>query len=148
MKFMILPYHAVEDHIKATAKDLYDESFERKERDAFAVNWDYYHALSLSGNLLASIALIEEERRIVAYAVYSVSVDPLHGELQAANDVFYVDKEHRGKMPLQFLRKSDELLKDKGINNISYVLSDERLGKLLARAGYKPTHTVWSTNNV
>lgn len=148
MKFMIVPYHAVEDHIKATAKDLYDQSIEKEETDAFAVNWDYYHALSISGNLLATIAFKEEDRKILAYAVYTVSFDPLHGDLQAANDVFYVDKKHRGKLSLQFLRKSDELLKDKGMSKISYILSDERLGKLLSRNGYKPTSTVWSLNNV
>lgn len=146
MKFLILPYHAVEDEIKAMSKQLYDESLERKETDAFAVNWKYYRALSISGNLLATIAL--KGREIAAFAVYTVSVDPLHGKLQAANEVFYVDKEHRGKTSLKFLRKSDELLKGKGIETIAYVLSNNRLGKLLARNGYKPTHTVWSLNNV
>ena len=148
MKFMVLPFHAVEDHIRATAKDLYDESIERREDDAFAINWDYYHSLSISGNLLVTIALIEEEKKIVAYSVYSVFHDTLHGQLKATNEVFYVEKAYRGKMSFKLLKKSDELLKEKGIENIAYILSDERLGKLLSRNGYKPTHTVWSVNNV
>lgn len=144
MKFMILPYHAIEDHIMNTAKTLYDESVERKETDAFAVDWDYYKSLSLSGNLLVTIALDEDARKIHGYAVYTVSDDPLHGDLQATNDVFYVEKKHRGRLSLKLLKEADKLLRQKGVKKISYVLSNESLGKLLSRNGYKPTHTVWS----
>lgn len=146
IEYIIVPTHAVLDHIKRKSPDHFLKMKEKKFRDSANVDWDYYKSISLSGNSLAIVALKGKE--IIGYSVFTVTSDPIHKEfLQAANDAFFVEEKYRNKISMKFLKKTNQLLKESGVNNISYILSDEKLGRVLSMSGYKPTHTVWSFEN-
>ena len=64
--------------------------------------------------------------------------------IEATSSGWYVEKEYRGNLGIEIIKKADELLKQAGVNETSYILNGERASKILKRQGFKPEQTVWS----
>lgn len=140
MRFDLVPFHEVGEEIAKKVPEHYQAV---KDYGPPNVDWDYYLQASLQGKCVAVTS--RDNGVLVGYSVFFIETNANHKHiLEASNSGIYVDPSHRGKTALQLLKKSNEFLKQLNINEINYTLKDARIGKLLARQGYKPEHTVWS----
>ncbi len=139
MIYDFVPFHLVAEEIAKNLENHYDPN-----EDKFPnLDWDSYLQLSLADRCKAVI--IRNEGKLIAYSVFCISQNLNHKEvLEAANTGIFIDKAYRGKIILEFLRKSDEYLKELGVMEVTHIINDERFGALLKRVGYKAKHKVWS----
>lgn len=141
--YKIVPFHEVGELIAANLVNHYDDV---SLKDAYGrpdVDWTTYLQQSMAGRCVAIIAKIKD--KIVAYSVFIVGNNINHKSfIEATNTAMFIDKEYRGKITSQFLKKTNEFLKNYGVNEILYILLDDRLGNLLKRQKFEAKHKVWS----
>ena len=105
------------------------------------VDWDYYLEASYLGQCMAVTA--HQDGELAGYSIFFISKNANQKHMtEASNVALYVTPKHRGKLALLLMKKSDEFLN--GVDEITYTLRDDRIGKLLSRQGYKPEYKVWS----
>lgn len=145
MEFKCLPFHEVGHLIAANMKKHYAEIKEKEGYGEVNADWGTYLALSAEGNCLAYCVY---DDGLVAYSVFVITPNLNHKtNLEAMNVTLYVAPEYRAKITTKFLRWQNEDLISKGLNEVAFMVRDERLGKLLKRVGMKPTHTLWTLRN-
>jgi hypothetical protein len=106
------------------------------------LDWEYYLAASHSGQCFA-VAVYDGD--FIGGSVFFISTNPNHKNiLEATNSIIFLEEKHRGRIAIELFKKAHEFLKEFGVQEISYTLKDERIGRLLARSGFKPEATVWS----
>ena len=143
MIYDFVPFHLVAEEIAKNLENHYDDVDLKDDYGRPNLDWDSYLALSLAGRCKVVTARNE---RLVGYSAFCISNNLNHkGITEAANTGIFIDKAYRGKITLELIRKSDEYLRDIGVDEIIYVLNDDRIGTLLKRAKYKAKHTVWSS---
>lgn len=146
MEFRVAPFHKVGHEISLNMKRHYADMEEKEGYGPIDADWRSYIEASNFGNCLVFLA--ECDKKIVAYSVFMLSFNINHKtKKEASNSAFYIDPEYRAKITGKFLRYINSWLLDKGIDEISYLVRDERIGKLLKRIGMKPTHTLWTLRN-
>lgn len=107
------------------------------------LDWDYYLSASHAGHCQA--VTVRDDDELVGYSIFFISHDPDRKHiLQATNSGIFLDKEYRGKIAMELMKKSDAYMKELGVHEINYLLKDDRLGRLLGRNGYKPEYKLWS----
>lgn len=107
------------------------------------LDWDYYLEASIAGQCYAST--VRDNGKLVGYSVYFLSTQTNHKHIiEASNSVLFIEKKYRGRAFFKLLDVAEEALKKMGAHEINYLLKNPQLGKLLARRGYKPDHTLWS----
>lgn len=142
MIYDFVPFHLVAEEIAKNLENHYDDVNLKDEYGRPNLDWDSYLQLSLAGRCKVVTA---RNDKLIAYSCFCISNNLNHkGIIEAANTGIFIDKEYRGKITLELLRKSDEYLKGLGVNEVNYILNDKRIGALLRRAKYKAKHTVWS----
>lgn len=146
MIYNFVPFHLVAEEIAKNLEAHYDDV---ELKDAYGrpnLDWDSYLQLSLAGR--CKVVTAREKGVLVGYSCFCISNNLNHkGIIEASNTGIFINKKYRGKITLEFIRKSDEFLRQIGINEIIYVLNDERIGALLKRVKYKAKHMVWSKLN-
>lgn len=146
MKLEFIHLHDVIKEVCNLAQSHHDDAIEPKSK-CLSIDWDYYLNLSLSGCFMG-VVMRDEQGIMRGYSFYQVTNDPLNKEKKVANcDVIFIKKEYRGKNTFDMLKFADEHLKKLSVDETTYVFHDQRLGKILARNGYKPEYTVWSLKN-
>lgn len=140
MIFAMVPFHEVGEEIAKKVPEHYEAV---KDYGPPNVDWDYYLQASFEGKCVAITA--RDEEKLVGYAVFFIETNANHKHhLEAINSGLFVDPEYRGSTAIEMFKRTTEFLKSLNVNEINYALKDERIGRLLAREGYKPDHTVWS----
>lgn len=142
MIYDFVPFHLVAEEIAKNLENHYDDVDLKDEYGRPNLDWDSYLQLSLAGRCHAVIA---RQGKLIGYSVFCISNNLNHKDVvEAANTGIFVNKEYRGKITLELIRKSDEYLKGIGVNEISYILKDDRIGMILRRVKYKAKHILWS----
>ena len=143
MIYDFVPFHLVAEEIAKNLENHYDDVDLKDDYGRPNLDWDSYLQLSLAGR--CRVVTVRDEERLVGYSCFCISNNLNHkGVIEAANTGIFIDKEYRGKITLELIRKSDEYLKAIGVIEAIYILNDDRIGALLRRAKYKAKHTVWS----
>jgi len=142
MIYDFVPFHLAAEEIAKNLEKHYDDVDLKDDYGRPNLDWDSYLQLSLAGRCHAVIA---RQGKIIGYSVFCISNNLNHRHIvEAVNTGIFIDKDFRGKITLELIRKSDEYLKELGVNEVSYILKDERIGILLRRGKYKAKHTLWS----
>lgn len=146
MIYDFVPFHLVAEEIAKNLENHYDDVDLKDDYGRPNLDWDSYLQLSLAGRCRVLTARIDG--KLIAYSCFCISNNLNHkGIIEAANTGIFIEKEYRGKITLEFIRKSDEFLKELGVTEVIYILNDNRIGALLKRAKYKAKHIVWSKLN-
>lgn len=143
MIYDFVPFHLVAEEIAKNLENHYDDVDLKDEYGRPNLDWDSYLQLSLAGR--CKVVTVRDPD-LIAYSCFCISNNLNHkGVIEAANTGIFIAKEYRGKVTLELIRKSDEFLRCEGVNEVNYILKDERIGILLKRAKYGAKHTVWSS---
>lgn len=144
MIYELVPFHHVGDHI---AGNIYNHYTDMDRKDDFGgpkVDWGYYLRMSHAGDCVVIIA-VDDNNKIVAYSVFITFKNPNHQDTVHANSAaIFIEKEYRGKIAVELIKKSDGLLRSIGVTDVMYLMGDDRIGSLLKRAGYTNTKKLWS----
>lgn len=91
------------------------------------------------------VVTARDSGKLIGYSAFFVNTNVNHKHIvEAENAGIFVDPAYRGRVSVELIKKSDQFLKDNGVHVINYAVHDERIGRLLARQGYKPMQIVWS----
>lgn len=143
MIYDFVPFHLVAEEIAKNLENHYSDVDLKDDYGAPNLDWDSYLQLSLAGR--CKVLTVRFEDKLIAYSAFCISNNLNHKDvIEATNTGIFIDKAYRGKITLEVIRCADEYLKNMGINEIIYVLNDDRIGALLKRAKYKAKHIVWS----
>lgn len=146
MKFECVPFHTIGHEIAKNMEKHYEEVQKKEGYGKVNADWKTYLELSASGQCLAFIGKDNDEIR--AYSVFILTHNINHKTvMEASNCALYVWPEYRGKGTIHFLKWINKYLQDLGVNEIGYLMHDEKIGKLLHKIGMKPTHTLWTIRN-
>lgn len=140
--FDFVALHHVVDEIKPNVARHYEEMTDGDDYGVPDIDWDSYLAASVAGHI--KVVTMRDDGKLVGYGAFTVGFNPRYKTiLEATSDGIFIEKPYRGKYAQQFLRKCDFYLIMLGVREINYTLSDERIGKLLARNGYKQKYKVY-----
>ena len=143
MIYDFVPFHMVAEEVMRNFERHFEDVEVKDGSGKANLDWDSYLSLSLAGRCRAVICKVEG--KIIAYSVFCISNNLNHKTIiEASNTGIFIQKEFRGKITSEFLRKSDEYLKEIGVMEIHYITNDDRIGILLKRAKYKAKYIVWS----
>lgn len=143
MIYDFVPFHLVAEEIAKNLENHYDDVDLKDDYGRPNLDWDAYLQLSLAG--MCKVLTVKDDDKLIGYSCFCINNNLNHkGFIEASNTGIFVNKEYRGKIILEIIRKSDEYLKELGVMEIIYVLNDDRIGALLKRAKYKAKHIVWS----
>ena len=146
IEFKHLPFHEIGHVIASNISKHYDEI---KEKDSYGMvdaDWRGYLELSGQGNCIAFCAY--DGDKLAAYSVFVLSQNMNHKKhIDAMNVALYVYPEYRAKVTVKLLKYANDVLLESGVSEIAYMVKDDRIGKILGRAGLEPTHTLWALRN-
>lgn len=143
ISFDFVPLHKVGHEIAPNIARHYAEMSDGDEYGVPEIDWDTYLALSHAGHCL--VLTVRDGEKLVGYSVYTIGRNPRYKQIiEASSAGIFLEKEYRGKLSEQFIKKADEYLKKIGVQETIYVLSDDRVGRLLGRGGYESKYKVWS----
>lgn len=146
MIYNFVPFHLVAKEIAKNLEQHYDDVDLKDDYGRPDLDWDSYLELSLAGK--CKVIIVRKDERLIAYSVFCIGNNLNHKRIiEAANTGIFINKEYRGKIILEIVRKSDEFLRNLGVNEINYIIKDKRIGLLLKRVKYKAKHTIWSKLN-
>jgi hypothetical protein len=143
IKYQLLPFESIAEIVARNCDSHAMEASTEVERP-LRMDWQAYLKASKDGSCVAVLAT--DGDKVAGYSFYSVGADP-HAKnyTDATNCAFFVFPEYRkGLFSVKFLKKCDEMLREKGVSTVNYILKSKSLGRLLQMAGYQPSHTVWS----
>ncbi len=141
--FDFVPLHTVVREIAPHVGTHYAQMTDGDDYGFPDIDWDSYLLASQAG--LCRVVTVRDGGKLVGYSVYSFGRNLRYKEIiEASSDGIFLEKEYRGKLSSELLKRADQYLKALGIHETSYVLSDERVGKLLARNGYTAKYKVWT----
>lgn len=107
------------------------------------IDWHTYIQASRAG--LCRVVTVRDDNKLVGYAVYSLGRNLRYKNIiEASSDGIFLEKEYRGKLSAELIKRADQYLKTLGIHETNYILSDDRVGRLLGRSGYQSKYKVWS----
>lgn len=140
IEYALVPFHAVADHVAKNLPTHYQDVGKKDDYGPPDLDWEYYLQASHQGLCFAVTAT--DSGDIVAYSVFFISNNANHKTfIEASNGGFFIQEEYRGRLDL--IGNAHRLLKPLGVHEINYLLNDDRIGKLLTRKGYEPTHKLW-----
>lgn len=140
--FALLPLHRVYEEIKPNIPRHYSEMTEGDDYGPPDIDWEMYLHLSALNKCL--VVTVRDDGKLVGYSVYSVGRNPRYKTItQACSDGIFLEREYRGKLSRIFMKKADEYLKKIGVRETIYILSDDRVGRVLGGNGYKSKYRVW-----
>ena len=141
--FDFVPLHQVGHEIAPNVERHYSEMSDGDDYGIPQIDWDSYIAASHIG--LCRVVTVRDEGELVGYAVYSIGRNLRYkNRIEASSDGVFLEKPYRGKLSNELLNMADKFLSELGIHETNYILSDDRVGKLLGRKGYKSKYKIWS----
>jgi len=130
----------LEEEIIPLWEQHYDEIASNKDVIKLDPNLGGYRAFDECGGLI--ILTLRDNGKLVGYSFFVLQMS-LHYQtvIMAANDLFYVLPEYRGKMlGSKLMREAEKILKDLGVHQILMrTKSYANFGVLLERNGYEET---------
>lgn len=136
-----MPFHAIGHEIAPNVARHYQEMTDGDDYGPPNIDWDGYLAASYAGRCVA--VTVRDNGKLVGYSVYSIGNNPRYRHIIEANsDGIFLEKEYRGAVSREFIKKADEYLQSMGIHETNYVLSDDRVGRTLS--GYTSKYKIWS----
>lgn len=143
MNFDLVPFHLIAGEIAPNISRHYTEMSEGDEYGPPNIDWDSYIHASVAGQCVA--VTVRDQGVLVGYSVYMIGPNPRYKHIvEAVSSGIFLEKEYRGR--INFFKKADEFLQKIGVQETSYILSDERVGKVLERQGYTSNYKIWSRN--
>lgn len=141
--FDFIPLHCVLEEIKPNVARHYTEMTEGDEYGEPDMDWDLYVALSKMNRCYVVTA--RDKGKLVGYSAYTFSTLSRYRTVKsAANEALFLEKEYRSKYSRIFIRKCEQYLMLTGVSETKYILSDDRVGRLLGANGYQTKYKVWS----
>lgn len=138
-----VPFHEVSEEIFNNVPDHCNDISQKAENRTISIDWNAYFSLSALNRCLVITARTDE--RLIAYSVFCINEDINHkGFIAAVSTAIFIARPYRGKITSELFRKSDDFLKDLGVDEINYTFHDQRIGRLLERVGYKIKEITWS----
>lgn len=136
-----MPFHAIGREIAPNVARHYAEMTDGDSYGTPNIDWESYLAASHAGQLMA--VTIRDSKKLVGYSVFSIGRNPRYKHIIEANsDGIFLEKSYRGRLSRLLFQKSDEYLKNMGVHETNYTLSDDRIGRMLA--GYQSKYKIWS----
>lgn len=147
MIYDLVPFQEIAEDVAKNAETHYADMGIKEGYGRPDLDWEMYLQMSLAGRCVAVTA--RDKGELKAYSVFLLS-NNLHYKkfIEAMSTGFFIDKDYRGKITSEFIKKCDELLERIGVMQTSYSLSDDRLGRLFERVGYKASNIIWSKRYV
>lgn len=143
MIYDFVPLHDVAGEIAKNLDKHYEDADSRDDYGKANIDWDNYFALSRDGK--CRVVTARKDGEMVGYSIFIIGTNINHKHIiEALNTGLFIQKGYRGKIVSEFLRKTDEYLNELGVMRVNYALSDDRLGALLKRKGYKAKFITWS----
>lgn len=143
LTFDLVPLHCVYEEIMPNISRHYNEMTEGDEYGEPDIDWELYLAVSRINRCVVVTA--RDVNKLVGYAVYTLGNKLRYKNIkQASSEGVFLEKEYRAKYSRIFLKKADEFLKQIGTQETHYILSDDRVGRILGGNGYKSKYKVWS----
>ena len=143
IEYSLIPFHVVADYVMNNVGEHHAEADERDGYDPLDMDWEYYFDASHAGQCF--VVVPTDNLKPVGYSVFFISSNASHKNvIEAESAGFYVEREYRGEPVAALFEKSNELLKQIGVNRVNYAVKREGLGKLLERAGYQNEYKRWS----
>lgn len=106
------------------------------------IDWDYYLAMCHAGN--CHVLTMRDGEKLVGYAVMMFNNDPRHKDrYEAMCEGLFVEKEYRRKYGAKMIKRLCEYMKKIKVD-AHILISDERIGRLLSRYGFRETKKLWS----
>lgn len=140
--FDFTPLHLVVDEIMPNVARHYEEMSDGDDYGPPDIDWDTYLALSHARQCMAVTA--RDKGKLIGYGVFAITRNLRYRTLwMASSEGIFIEKPYRGNLSKKFLRKCDAYLALYGARETHYILSDDRVGKLLARNGYESKYKVW-----
>ncbi len=133
----------VAEEIEQNLERHYEDADFRDDYGRPDIDWEAYASLSLMGK--CGVVTAREDGQLIGYAVFVIGNDLNHkSQIVASNTGFFIHKSHRGKIVDKFLNEAERFLKGYGVTKTTYMLTDNRLGRLLRRKGFNSKFTIWS----
>ena len=143
IEYLLEPFANIADYVFKNQHEHYKDASGMVSHYIPEVDWNYYLQASAARQCVAITA--RNDGKPVGYSVFFISYDPNHKSImEATNSGIFVERAYRGRVSLQLINKADQYLKEMGVHEINYLVKDDRIGKLLARYGYKNDHKLWS----
>lgn len=144
--YQVVPFHTVGEELARNVDRYVSEITDFSEHGAPNVDWDGY--LNLSAHGLARVITARHHEKLVGFIAFVLTHNMRHKHVREAwSQGIFVEKKYRGEVSVALTKKADEFIKTLGIHVTNYMLSDERVGRLLGRNGYQPKYTIWSKNH-
>lgn len=143
IEFDLVPLHRVYQEIMPNIARHYTEMTDGDDYGTPDIDWDTYLALSRIHRCVVVTA--RDGGKLIGYSAYTIGNNLRYKEItEATSSGVFLEKEYRGQLSSQFIKKADEYLKKIGIHETNYILSDDRVGRLLGRNGYESKYKIWS----
>jgi hypothetical protein len=140
IEFNFVPFHLVAGEIAPNVARHYREMTDGDDYGPPNIDWDTYIQASVNGQCMTVTA--RDNGKLIGYSVYVIGNNPRYKHIiEADSNGIFLEKEYRGK--INFFKEADKFLK-KIAHETNYTLSDERVGKMLERNGYKSSYKIWS----
>jgi hypothetical protein len=138
----IYPTHEKMDYLINNQYRHYDDVKDKSLYPEININWDLYKELSEVD--LCKVVIVSKNGEKIGYSAYTLTVDLNNMKsIVAYNVALFIEKKHRGRLVIDFIKECDRLLVDEGISSILYNYSDVRIGRILEKAGYAPKSVNW-----
>lgn len=143
ISFDLVPLHRIYHEISPNVARHYAEMTEGDEYGEPDLDWTLYLALSEADRCVA--VTLRDGGKLVGYSVFVLGSNPRYkARRQADNAGLFIEKPYRAKYHSAMIKKSNKYLKKIGVHEAVYILSDDRVGRLLARHGAESKYKVWS----
>lgn len=141
IEYKLVPFIEVGHYIAQNADNHHENMYEEKTEGQARVDWEYYLGLSTTE---CAVSVILDNGEFKGYSVFVLADNPIYqGRIEANNQFIYVEPNYRGHSK-EFIKKTNEMLRELGAKSVNYVLGNEKLGNLMSRIGFKDKYTVWS----
>lgn len=143
--YKLVPFHTIGKYVAQNAKNHHSNMLEEQIAASPKIDWEYYLSASHQGQCVAGVIQVNGEPK--GYSVFIIDKDPMNKDrTEATSQALYIENDYR-RYVQKFLKECNRLLTDGGVDSISYIFGNERLGKLMSRVGFKNKYTVWSIDN-
>lgn len=135
--YHIYPVHSVIDYLKDNSKRHHEDIKDKSVYSDISINWEIYEELSKEG--LCYAVLARDGKKTIGYNCYTLTTDlNRNDEILASEVAMFIEPDYRGGLIVDFINECDKLLGTKEVKRVLRSYSDDRIGRILERANYKP----------
>lgn len=143
MIFKTVPFHETAAYIAKNINRFYDGMADANPYGAPNIDWNFAFQASAAGQLWSVVAA--DDDGIAGISIWQLTENPRHKHiLEASCFGVFVEPRKRGKLSITLMQRAEDVMKDMGAHEITYVVSNPKIEKILSRSGYAPSYRVWS----